>query len=441
MVAHSRIECSPDVRAPACLRALIDDIGPSASRGEHPVREAALLIFSDPLPRQCFRLQNLSGREWRRLLYWLDISGLALYFLERIIELQLSRWLPASVLTRLEQNLTDNTQRTRAMIMESMEIQEMFQAAHLSYAVLKGLSLWPNSVARPELRSQFDLDFLVAEGSAPEARRILERKGYRLYAAVGKSWEFKLNEKPGSSLKDLYKPSPSHTVELHLDTNVPGRTSLLQRIERRELQGFSMPVLSPVDLFLRQGLHAYKHVCSEFSRAAHLLEFRRHVIARRDDRAFWNELQLTAGMDLRAILGLGVVTLLITHVMGDFAPETLTGWTVQRLPRRAGLWVEMFGRRAVFGSFPGSKLYLLLQRELEAAGVPAKRSRRQILLPTRLPPPVILAFPNETLRVRLARYRMQFYFVQLRLRFHIVEGLRYAWQSHRWRRHIDRLAR
>ena len=44
-----------------------------------------------------------------------------------------------------------------------------------------------------------------------------------------------------------------------------------------------MPVLSPVDLFLGQGLHAYKHVCSEFSRVAHLLEFRRHVLARRDD--------------------------------------------------------------------------------------------------------------------------------------------------------------
>jgi hypothetical protein len=95
--------------------------------------------------------------------------------------------------------------------------------------------------------------------------------------------------------------------------------------------------------------------------------------------------------------------------------------------------------RAVFGSNPGSKLYLLLQRELEAAGVPAKRPIRQILLPVRLPPPVIRAFPNETLEVRLGRYRMQLYFILLRLRFHVVEGLRYAWESHRWRQQIDRL--
>ena len=91
------------------------------------------------------------------------------------------------------------------MIAESIAIQQEFQEARLSYAKLKGLSLWPSSVPRPELRSQFDLDFLVAEESAPEARKILEQRGYRLYVISGRSWEFKLNEKPGVSLKDLYK--------------------------------------------------------------------------------------------------------------------------------------------------------------------------------------------------------------------------------------------
>jgi hypothetical protein len=383
-------------------------------------------------------LQHLAGREWRRLLYWLDISGLALYFFDRIAELKLTEWLPPSVLARLQENLADNTERTRCMIAESAAIQQKFQEAHLSYANLKGLSLWPNSVPRPELRSQFDLDFLVAEESAPEARIILERRGYRPYVVSGRSWEFKINEKPGVSLKDLYKASPSHAVELHIEFNVPSRFSPLERAEMRDLHGCMMPVLAPVDLFLGQGLHAYKHVCSEFSRAAHLLEFRSHVLARRDDRAFWSQLQSTAGGNPRACLGLGVVTLLITHVMGDFAPEALTDWTVECLPRSARLWVERYGTRTVFGSVPGSKLYLLLQKELEAAGVPAKRSLRQILLPVRLPPPVIRAFPNDTLAVWLGRYRMQLNLILLRLRFHIVEGLRYAWESRRWRRDLGR---
>jgi len=405
---------------------------------EQSVREAVLLTFCDPLPQQCLRLQNLSEKEWRKLLNWLDISGLALYFLDRMRELQLCNMLPPSVLARLTQNLSDNVERTRGMIDESVAIQQEFQKACLSYATLKGFSLCPSSAPKPELRHQFDLDFLIAEKSAPEARRILERRGYRLYAISGRSWEFKINEKPVSSLMDMYKDLPGRSVELHVEANTPGHPSLLERIEKREFHGIDMPVLSPVDLFLGQGLHVYKHVCSEFSRTAHLLEFRRHVLVHRDDSTFWDELRSTAEENPRASLGLGVVTLLITRVMGDFAPEAFTNWTVRRLPRSARLWVRLYGRRAVFENFPGSKLYLLLQRELDSAGVPAKRSLRQALLPSRLPPAVIRASADEPLPVRLRRYRMQLHFIFSRLRFHIVEGLRYTWELYRWRQHMNR---
>jgi hypothetical protein len=229
-------------------------------------------------------------------------------------------------------------------------------------------------------------------------------------------------------------------VELHVEINTPGRALLLDRVERREFQGVSIPVLSPIDLFMGQGMHVYKHICSEFSRTAHLLEFRRHVLARRDGDAFWDELRSTGGENPRTSLGLGVVTLLITRVMGEFAPEGFTRWTVDCLPPAATIWVEMYGRRAVFEKFPGSKLYLLLQRELESAGVPAKRSPRQILFPSRLPPVLIRAPGNERLTVRIRRYRMQLRFIFSRLRFHIVEGIRYICESYRWRQHIDRCA-
>ncbi len=86
-----------------------------------------------------------------------------------------------------------------------------------------------------------------------------------------------------------------------------------------------MPVLSPVDLFLGQGLHAYKHVCSEFSRTAHLLEFRRHVLTRRNDETFWQELRIAVNGDPVTCLRLGVVALLITHVMDEFAPDAFAG--------------------------------------------------------------------------------------------------------------------
>jgi hypothetical protein len=344
------------------------------------------------------------------------------------------------VMAHLQQKLHDNVERTRGMAAESVAIQEEFQGAGLLYATLKGFSLCPEPVLKAELRHQFDLDFLVAEESASEARRILERRGYRLYAISGKSWEFKINERPVFALRDLYKDSPGRAVELHIEAQSAG-PRLLGRIERRDFHGIRMPVLSPVDLFLGQGLHVYKHVYSEFSRAAHLLEFRRHVLLRHDDVGFWDGLRSIAGENPRAVLGLGVVTQLITRTMGDFAPEALTCWTADRLPRFAQLWIDLYGRRVVFDNFPGSKLYLLLQKELESAGAPAKRSLRQILLPGKLPPAVIRAPARETLPVRMGRYRLQIIFVLGRLRFHIVEGLRYALESYRWRQYMNGTAR
>jgi hypothetical protein len=214
----------------------------------------------------------------------------------------------------------------------------------------------------------------------------------------------------------------------------------MERLEWRDLYGFDMPTLSPLDLFIGQGLHAYKHICSEFMRAAHLIEFRNHVLLRRQDEDFWKQLHNSASENRQVSQALGVATLLITRVMGEFAPGALTCWIVQRLTRSAHLWCQMYGNRAVLGNYPGSKLYLLLQKELEGKGIPAKRSLRQSLLPSRLPPPVIRPFSNEKLPVRISRYCMQLNLIVQRLRFHIVEGLRYAWELHHWRRNMNRVA-
>jgi hypothetical protein len=398
-------------------------------------REAVLLIFCDPLPEQYARLWHLSDHEWQQLLLWLDTSGLALYFLDRVLELQLNDLLPRAVMARLQQNLIDNTERLRGMVDESIVIQREFQNANLSYAVLKGFSFWPHSVPKLYLRSQLDLDFLVTESSFSQARQVLERRGYRLHLVSGRSWEFKTDFIPQTSLKDLYKNVPDRCVELHVETSEG--SSLLARTVKRRFHGICMPALSPADLLLGQGLHVFKHVCSDFSRAAHLLEFRRHVLAHLEDDAFWHELQDLAEDNPRARLALGVVTLLITHLMGEFAPAALTRWTVDRLPDSARLWVEMYGSRSVFASFPGSKLYLLLQRELAHVGIPAKRTLRRALLPLRLPPTISTSSANDTLPVRLRRYCGQLRYVCFRLRFHVVEGARYVWELHRWRQHMN----
>jgi hypothetical protein len=400
------------------------------SRDQH-IREWAFLCFSDSYPHSF--VHTLAAKEWKKLLHWLDVSGLALYFLDRLTQIGQRDSLPGSVVNRLERSLEENRQRTRGLIEESVKLQRDFQSMDISYAVMKGVSLYPVSVPRPELRHQFDLDFLIAGSDAPAARQILERHGYTLFAISGRSWEFKKGQTPRVAAKDLYRDLPYRGVELHLETKTADVPTRLQRSVSTEIHGLTMPVLSPVDLFLGQAIHASKDISCPFLRASHLLEFYRHVLARRDDIRFWEQLRLRACDDRRACLAIGMVTYLITSVWGDFAPQALTSWTVEQLPQPIQLWLDLYGRAAIYQVPPGSKRYLRLLQELEIAGA-SHGSSKLSLLSFSLPRVVIQATPGETLSTRVARYRVQLRFLASRLRFHVTEGLRFVVESRRWRR-------
>ena len=403
------------------------------------LRESVLLFFCDPIHTECFRLFRIAPAEWKELLHWLDTSGLALYFFDRLEELNLVEILPPHILARLEQSLEQNSERIEAMIVESSSIQLRLQSLGVTYAVLKGFSLWPASFPRLELRSQLDLDFLVAEEYAALARKVLEEYGYELKAMSGRSWEFKANAGCTSSLRDLYKTGKTRSAELHLEVLASRETSLLSRLEWVSFRAISMPVLSPVDLFLGQALHLYKHLLSELSRTAHLIEFRRHVIARYDDAFFWRQLRNQAEDKTVVCMQLGIVLHLTSLIMGTFAPEALTLWTSDRLPAGVRLWLDRYGHRIVLAAFPGSKLYLLLQKELEAAGVPARRSRLVSLIPRRLPPAITHRVEGESLATTIRRSLRELRFIAFRLRFHSVEGARYLLESTLWRQYRNRL--
>jgi hypothetical protein len=397
---------------------------------EQQIRELVLRTFSDGPREQLLLFTYLAERDWKRLLWWLDTSGLALYWLDRLESLNLEAVLPSWVYRRLRRNRDDNAARMGDMIAESKAIQQEFQAERLSYAVLKGFSLWPRSVPKLELRSQLDLDFLVAATDALKARTVLEKNGYSLKAISGRSWEFIAGSVTSDSLKNLYKTVPYRSAELHLEAP---DSPLLDRTEATSFNGIDMPVLSRVDLFLSQGLHVYKHLCSDFSRTAHLLEFGRHILSRRNDAKFWEELELRVEDDRGVCLRLGVATLVMERALSEAAPERYRQWTVERLPVGVRLWAERYGMRAAVSRFPGSKLYLLLEEEMAAAGIPSRRSIRRSLLPLRLPPAIERPKPGERLPDRLRRHKMQTRFILSRLRFHGVEGVRYLWHALLWR--------
>jgi hypothetical protein len=254
-----------------------------------------------------------------------------------------------------------------------------------------------------ELRNEPCLEFLVDESSASEAREILEQAGYGIDAMTGETWRFKKDE-----TQEL-----GQTVVLHIETVRADRRSVLSRREDREIEGVIMPVLAPADLFLRQGMHVFQEACSSFLRASHLLEFYRNVCAHGDDPNFWSEVRGLAEEDPTVVLGLGVVLQLIESVMHGEIPSKLAVWTMLRLPAGVQRWIAIYGLNCVYGTPPGTKLYLLLQRELEKAGMVFPRPQRQ---------------------------NLQFRSMLPRLRFHVVQGPTYAWASYRWRQYRNELA-
>jgi hypothetical protein len=194
-----------------------------------------------------------------------------------------------------------------------------------------------------------------------------------------------------------------------------------------------------MDLFITHAMDVFKDVCSSFIRASHLLEFYRHVLTRFDDDLFWSELQHRLADDHNTRLRIAVVSYLVTSLMGEFAPKLLTTWTVRELSPATRLWIDRYGRPAVFATPPGTKLYLLLRRELELDRVLPRQTLRTSLLPMHLPQAVMRGSSDEHISTRIARYRAQARFSLSRLRFHCIEGSRFALESYRWNRQLERL--
>jgi hypothetical protein len=190
------------------------------------------------------------------------------------------------------------------------------------------------------------------------------------------------------------------------------------------------PALSPDDIFLSQACHLYRHLRSEWTRVSWLLEFR-YFILNQCNPAWWRSLQLKASGRLDLTIAIGVAIAFAEKAFGKFAPEELTSWTVKRLPPSVALWIEHFGSRILFTSFPGSKLYLILEQEVANCDETSNAIRRR-LFPRRRPNPILI--PAEGTFARIFARWQQSRYLFFRLRFHATRTAQYFWENRRWRR-------
>lgn len=410
---------------------------------DRKLAEAVIATFREDRADVCYdRLAAFDYRAWNATFSWLDASGLALYFLDRVHTLGVEAALPAKVLCRLKENAADNQEKNRSMFEEFARLNREFQAERLSFVNLKGFSLVPDACPDAALRCQFDLDFSVASSDVMRCETILKRLGYVL-TGIGKDVrEYKAGSHHVPSVRDLYKAKPQMSVEIHVacipNQDGADNSDKFSQLRLKASNEFEFPVLSDRDRFLGMALHLFKHLKSEWTRASWVLEFGNFIDFHRDDEALWLEVNKYLSCNPQAKMAVGAVTILASQSFGISLPKVLAEavFDVSKPVRR---WIEHYGNNVLFAPFPGTKLYLLLQRALSGEDDSESSERRKKLFPLHLPPKVAMGSGDESLLFRWKQIRMESSYLLVRLRFHVTQGFSYMIEAARWKRNIASL--
>jgi Uncharacterised nucleotidyltransferase len=354
--------------------------------------------------------------DWKRTYRWLDASGLALYFLDRLQILHIEAAIPPLVLRRLQQNASDNQEKSKHLFKEFMAINREFTRVGLSYLNLKGFTLAPDAFREVGLRLQLDLDFWVDRADISRCQQILEGQGYWLTGEGSNVKEFKAGDGQVPILRDLYKSKLQRCVEIHFDSSNGAEGSELQydRIAMSDLrrwEDLELPILSDCGQFIALALHLFKHLKSEWTRASWILEYVNFVNFNERNEALWVEVRKCASENEEIRVAIGVATM-VSHK--DFGichvPEVLS-WAVQKLPQMVSLWIDMYGNKIILKEFPGSKIHLLLHRALAIDGI-GRRYEIKKLLPLHRPARITVKNQNKNILTNFLKMKdeCQFFF-------------------------------
>ena len=398
--------------------------------------------FQEPLAR----LRTFSRRDWQQTLPWLDDSGLALYLLDRVNRSGLSQTLPDEIESRLRGNLDSNRRRLAEMKEEFGSLNRRFESAEVKYVVLKGFALIPDYCPDAGLRSQYDYDYLVAEGSLTKAQQVLEAAGYSQkiqspgFEKVGASLFAAQSLHLPSSDEDFYSDDLSRTVELHLSLWEPNQDRIrletpADAVDRTTLttwEGLRFPVLADEDALILQALHAFQHTLDYWCRPSCFLEIAYFIARRRCDSDFWERFRLRVKGRRYLSEIVGLVFAMAALLFKAPIPTEVRGWTKETLPAALSLWVQRHGWNWALARFPGSKLSLLVHRQFVEDADLWKKVMLSRLIPIHRPARVVES-GNPTLSSRTLATWGQWRYVCSRLKFHVGGALGYAWELPRWK--------
>lgn len=394
-----------------------------------------------------------SAREWRGALGWLDRSGLALYFWQRLRTDHALGRVPSEVAAELEQRRHENEMRVDAMRDTFAAVNRGFEAANVRYAVLKGFSLVPEYCPEASLRAQADLDYLIGGESLERAQRVLSDQGYSLKKRNGDEFCYWMPSEVPTTCRQQYSPKTQWTVELHLSVweqrYLPMRgvvaEDFFESVTLQEWNGVRFPCLAPPEMFLAQVLHAFKHVLDGWIQLSWLLEIGT-FISRHRESTVWAELVPWVEREPLIAEAIGIVCQTAADVFEVPLPPLIEQWSRQVLPA-ARLWLQRYSREFMFEKLPRveaslfspAKLVFFLKEQYIADPQIRRDLQGRLLLPWRRLRRLGERSPNPRITAREEAVRKIRWLAFIVL-YHLGANCRYFWELLRWRRITTRIS-
>lgn len=385
-------------------------------------------------------MRKFDAREWQETLWWLSGSGLTHYFLARLHQSGYEDILPSRIIDRLSQDFRANQQRVEVMGKEFNTLNRRFRDAGLEAAAIRGFELAPEYCSNLSLRTWYSHEYFLSAESLRQAIEIVEKSGYpfRRAGSRGELYFAAPEMQLPSSLEDSYTAAFPRMVVLHgqawdsdgtgIDASAP--KGWIERLVTRHSQGLAFPTLADEDLLALTLLDTFARVLDYWCKLSWFFELSNFLQVRRSNVAFWEEFYSRISDRGKLPQIADFLLFLCSNLFGVDLPESV-GSRVSRLNPALVLWVHRYGEEWALSKYPGSKLSLLVQRELIDRPEKWKEIRNRRLFPF-LPWRGVLR-RNTTVASRAPTSR-SISRVFDRIRFHVPATYSYLRKLPRWKR-------
>jgi hypothetical protein len=335
---------------------------------------ALLLSTLQPAPdfSRLLALRRSSSSQLRRLLRWLDQSGLALYLLKQVQDHSALGHLPEEFREALECRMKANHQRTLAMIREFVRLVQSLHRDDVQFCALKGFTLTPDFCQSADLRHQTDFDFLIAERSLEKAKHTMQSCGYEQQEtreAGEVTFATPLRHIPSPN-DDIYEIPRHREVDLlttlgHTAHGVSIETPIgcFDRVESKTLHGLPFPTLPKEEMFCLQVMHAFNHLLGSWVRVSWLFEIGYFLDRHYSDVDLWRAVVGRIGPDAKVRNAFGLVISLTTTLFPRRIPQLLEDCCLRSLSSRIETWVTQFGLKTAISDLDGAKWTLFVHQE------------------------------------------------------------------------------